>query len=73
MCLRFEFCTHQRVCVPNFLLENVRFVVPYYTVRYVKRTFLYPSVERVLKVSLLSAFSYEYHDGCSLPRGTDYI
>jgi hypothetical protein len=30
MCLRFKFCTHQRVCVLNFL-KNVKFVAPYCT------------------------------------------
>ncbi len=30
MCLRFKFCTHQRVCVINFL-KKVKFVVPYCT------------------------------------------
>jgi hypothetical protein len=28
MCLRFKFCTHQRVCALNFL-KKVKFVVPY--------------------------------------------
>jgi|LakMenE01Jun11ns_1017448.scaffolds.fasta_scaffold9911773_2 hypothetical protein len=31
MCLRFKFCTNQRVCVLNFL-RKVKFVVPYCTV-----------------------------------------
>jgi hypothetical protein len=28
MCLRFQFCTHQRVCILYFL-KKVKFVVPY--------------------------------------------
>ncbi len=31
MCLRFQFCTHQRVCILYFL-KKVKFVVPYCTV-----------------------------------------
>jgi hypothetical protein len=31
MCLRFQFCTHQRVCVLHFL-KKVKFVVPYCTI-----------------------------------------
>jgi hypothetical protein len=29
MCLRFPFCTHQRVCI-LYLKKKVKFVVPYY-------------------------------------------
>jgi hypothetical protein len=37
MCLRFKFCTHQRVCVLNFL-KKVKFLVPYWTVTIVWST-----------------------------------
>jgi hypothetical protein len=30
MCLRFQFCTHQRVCVLTVIFfKKVKFVVPY--------------------------------------------
>ncbi len=40
MCIRFQFCTHQRVCVLNFL-KKVKFVVPYCTVYTVHTSWLF--------------------------------
>ncbi len=49
MCLRFKFCTHQRVCVLNFL--------------FLKSNSLYPSVHTVKLFTLFQVLTFWYGSG----------
>jgi hypothetical protein len=68
MYFRFKFCTLQRVCVLNFLIKSQIPCTLLYSMICKTHFFLI-----VLKVSSLSAFSYEDHNGCSLPWTEIYI